>query len=122
MANETNAVDATVSEVPADSPVPAEVARPTAERSDEELAHEIHEFGKQFPEPEMGTNLADARWFEENWRELVRLYSGQIVVVFNGAVVAHGGNALQLQLDVARRLNVHPDRLTVELIYAGPVY
>ena len=53
-----------------------------------------------------------------NFEELVRLYQGQIVVLYNGALVAHGHDPHRLRLDAARKLNVSPDCLTVELVYA----
>jgi hypothetical protein len=117
MSNETNHTTAPESEVPALDPPTADGAKPVVARTGDVL-DELREFARQFPTPERGCNIADARWFTENFEELVRLYRGQIVVVYNGAVVAHGGDAHRLRLDAARKLNVSPDCLTVELVYA----
>jgi hypothetical protein len=81
------------------------------------LAREIVDLEKQFPPPDQDALLADARWFEAHYAQPeLSQYRGSFVAVRNGAVVGHGPNALQLQLDVARRLNVHPESFLVELI------
>ena len=86
-------------------------------RTDEELAHEIIEFEKRYPLPEKGDASADAKWFDECLgKPALTRYGGRFVAVLNGAVVGHGANSLQLQLDVAREFNVHPQRFIVEYI------
>jgi hypothetical protein len=116
MSNEVNHTTATESEVAGADPPAADGAKPAVARTGDVL-DELRDFARQFPTPERGCNIADARWFTENFEELVRLYHGQIVVVYNGAVVAHGHDAHRLELDAARKLNVSPDCLTVELVY-----
>jgi hypothetical protein len=96
-------------------------ARPAPEASaswrDDDLLNEIIELEKQFPVPDVEEIRADARWFQEHWGkpELTR-YCGSYVAVLNGAVVGHGGNAFQLQLDAAKKFNVHPQRFILEFI------
>lgn len=80
------------------------------------LAREIVELEKQFPPPDPDALLADARWFEANYSKELAQYRGEFVAVRNGAVVGHGPDALRLQLEVVRRLNVHPQSFLVELI------
>jgi hypothetical protein len=89
---------------------------PSAPSSDE-LARALHEFGKCHAPADPDAVLADARWFEAHVGkpELTR-YRGEYVVVYDGAVVRHGRDALQVELDAARALNVHPRRLLVEFI------
>lgn len=81
----------------------------------EELARELVELGKQFPPPDLEDIRADARWFMAHWDEF-EPYRGTCVAVLNGAVVGHGWNSQQLQLDVARKFNVHPQRFLLEYI------
>jgi hypothetical protein len=109
MANETIPAVAPVAGVPAAS-------APVVERSYEELAREIIELEKQFPPPDEGDIVAEARWLAENWPALVRAYPGTHVAVLNRAVVGTGENPLQLKLDVARKFNVHPQRFLVESV------
>lgn len=92
-------------------------AQTTPEPTDRELVREIHEFGKQLPPPERGDSREDARWFEEHLGTATfEPYRGNFVAVLNGSVVGHSRHALQLQLDVARKFNVHPHRLIVEYV------
>lgn len=85
--------------------------------SDEELARQIVEFEKQFPPPDTDAILANARWLEAHWgKPELTQYRGFHVAVFGGAVVGHGLNSLQLQLDVARKYNVHPQSFLVEYV------
>jgi hypothetical protein len=90
--------------------------REEARRADLALVHEIAEFEKQFPPPEKGALISEARWFVANASALFEQYRGSFVAIMNDAVVGHGPNALQLQLDVARKYNVHPQSFLVELI------
>ena len=86
-------------------------------RTDEELARELVELENQFDPPERGASSADARWFEANWgAPVLAAYRGTHVAVLNGAIVGHGSNALQLELDVARKFNLHPQRFIVEYV------
>ena len=101
----------------ANAPADLIPAPATTARTLEDLAREIAELGKQLPPPDVNAILADARWFEESWgKPALTQYRGNFVVVFNGAVVAHGIDALQLQLDSAKKLNIHPQRFIVEYI------
>jgi hypothetical protein len=84
---------------------------------DEELAREIIEFEKGRSVPDLEDIRADARWFEDHWgKPELTQYRGSFVAVLNGAVVGHGPNALLLQLETAKRLNVHPQRFILEYI------
>jgi hypothetical protein len=102
----------------ADSPNgAARPAPPEVPRSDHDLADELFEFEKQFPPPETNAILADAKWFDDHWgKPELTQYCGSYVAVLNGAVVGHGPNALQLQLDCAKALHVHPQRFILEYI------
>src|SRR6266511_1758202 len=79
------------------------------------LVDELLELEKQFPAPDEDAVFANARWFEEHLGkpELMQ-YRGTHVAVMNGAVVGHGDNSLQLQLDIARKYKVHPQSFLVE--------
>ena len=99
-----------------DQPAPEEVT-PVTQRTYEDLARELIELEKQFPLPEKGESLADAKWFEERWgKSEFEPYRGMCIAVLNGSVVGQGRNPLQLQLDVARQLKVHPQRFIIEYI------
>jgi hypothetical protein len=74
----------------------------------EELARELSELEKQFPPPERGDLIPDARWYEANAPALYEQYRGMHIAIMNGAVVGHDRNELQLRLDVARKYNIHP--------------
>jgi hypothetical protein len=93
------------------------VPNPTFEPTADDLARALHEFGTGRPAADPEAVRADARWFEAHVGkpELAR-FRGNYVVVYNGAVVRHGRNALLVELEAARALNVHPRRLLVEYI------
>jgi hypothetical protein len=118
MANELT--DRNAAEVGAGGPAgtpPASSAVPAIERSDDELVRELHELGRQFSPPQYGDASADARWFDQCiGTPTFEPYRGSFVAVLNEAVVGHGPNPLQLQLDVARERNVHPHRLIIEYV------
>ena len=64
--------------------------------------------------------LADCRWTQEHWiDEHLSPYRGTHVAVFGGEVVGSGDDATRLQLDLARRLNVHPQRVIVTYVPRG---
>jgi hypothetical protein len=90
---------------------------PTFEPTADDLARALHEFGTGRAAADPEAVLADARWFEAHVGkpELAR-YRGNYVVVYNAAVVRYGRNALLVELEAARALNVHPRRLLVEFI------
>lgn len=90
---------------------------PVAGRTDEELARELVELEKPFAEPDVNAIRADAKWFDDHGgKPALTQYRGSFVAVLNGAVVGHGANALQLQIDVTRKFNVHPQRFIIEYI------
>src|SRR5262245_43902804 len=96
----------------APAPVPS-----VTPRTDADLIREIIELEDQCPPPDTEAIRADARWFQEHWgKPELTQYRGSFVAVFNGAVVGHGDNSHQLRLDTAKKFNVHPCRLIVELI------
>lgn len=93
------------------------VARSGRPPSDEELAREIIEFEMGFPPPDLNEIRADARWFDEHLdKPELAQYCGSFVAVLDGAVIGHGPNALLLQLEAAKRLNVHPQRFILEYV------
>lgn len=87
-------------------------------RADEELLRELLELEKQFPPPEKGACLADARWFEANAAALGEQYRNEHVAIMNGEVVGHDWNELRLQRDVARKYNVHPHSFLVVYLFS----
>ncbi len=101
----------TTSEPPA-APAPAVVPR-----TYEELGRELGELEKQFPPPEKGDDIPDARWYEANASALYEQYLGEHVAILNGAVVGHNWDELQLRIDVARKYNVHPYRALVVYLF-----
>ncbi len=117
MANELNTPTVEASAAgPEPATDPAAPAEAAVERTYDELAREIIELEKQFPPPEESDIVAEARWLTENWPALVRKYRGTHIAVLNRAVVGEGPNPLQLQLDVARKFNVHSQRFLVESV------
>ncbi len=98
----------------AERPEPQEA---TAHRTDQELACELFELEKQFVMPDDHAIRADAQWFDDHLgKPEFEPYRGTHIAVLNGAIVGHGWNALQLQLDVARKYNVHPQRFILEYV------
>ncbi len=96
-------------------PVPEAVA--AVQREYEALIRETIELEQQFPPPDRDDQIADAKWFQERWgKPEFEPYRGTYVVVLNGSVVACGKDELRLRLDVARRLNVNPQRFIIEYI------
>jgi serine/threonine protein kinase len=81
------------------------------------LTREIVEFEKQCSPPDQNAIFADARWFQDHWgKPELTQYRGSFVAVLNGAVVGHGPDALRLQLETAKKFNVHPERFILEYI------
>ena len=88
--------------------------------TDDKLSQQILAFEVGFPPPDEKAILADCRWTQEHWiDDHLAPYRGTHAVVFNGAVVGSGDDSLQLQLDLARKLNVHPQRLVITYIPRG---
>ena len=88
--------------------------KPELTKRIEGTSGELHELEKQFPEPALQEILPDCRWIEENWMspEMAR-YRGTTIAVYNGAIVGHGDDSLQLELDLARKFGVHPARFVI---------
>ena len=87
-------------------------------RTDQERARELIELESQFPPPEEGACIPDARWYEANAAALYEQYKGMHVAILNGAVVGHDWSELQLRLDTARKHNVHPCRVLVVHLFS----
>jgi hypothetical protein len=87
-------------------------------RADEELLRELLELEKQFPPPEKGDDIPDARWFEANEAALYEQYRNEHVAIMNGEVVGHDWNELRLRRDVARKYNVHPQKFLVVYLFS----
>ncbi|MDY3556782.1 hypothetical protein R5W24_005955 [Gemmata sp. JC717] len=88
-------------------------------RDYDELARELEEAGKQFPPPERGDEVPDARWFEANAQALYQQYKGMHVAILNGAVIGAGLDELELRLDVSRKYHIHPDRALVVHLFSA---
>lgn len=85
------------------------------------LAKQVVELEGHYPPPDAEAIKADCRWLQERWgTELLAPYRGTHVAVLNGAIVGSGDNSLQLELDLCRKLGVHPQRLVIEHIPAPP--
>ena len=92
-------------------------ATPVADRTVEQLAAELVELERQSPPPDEDGQIADCRWLQKHWgTATLEPYRGTHVAIYNGEVVGHAENSLQLELDVARRFGIHPQRLVVEYI------
>lgn len=60
---------------------------------------------------------ADARWFQAQQDAMaLEPYRGIHVAVYKGEIVGTGWNWLKLQLELARRFKVHPQRFVIEYI------
>lgn len=83
-------------------------------------AAELIDLEGQFPPPTEAEIAADCRWIEDHWStELLAPYRGTHVAVYNGAVVGSADDSLQLEIDLARRFQVHPQRFVIEYIPPG---
>ncbi len=111
------ATDATTTPPPAANG-PAPHTPDEARRADEELLRELAELEKQFPPPEKGDLIPDARWFEANASALGEQYRNEHVAIMNCEVVGHDWNELRLRRDVARKYNVHPHRFLVVYLFS----
>lgn len=91
-------------------------AAPPAANLDD-LAQELIDFEARFPPPEANAVLADCKWTQDHWiDEQLSPYRGTHVAVFGGLVVGSGDDSLRLQLELAKRLNVHPQRLVITYV------
>lgn len=79
-------------------------------RSIESLSEELVEFEKGMPAPDFAAQNADARWIDEHWQQLLKEFPGTHIAVLDQRVVGHGVNSLELQLNLARQFNIHPER------------
>ena len=88
----------------------------------EELGQEITELEAQSPPPDLDGYLNDCRWLQQQWvtHGALHRYAGTHIAILNGEVVGTGQNSLQLQLDVARKFGVHPQRVLIDYVF-GPV-
>lgn len=83
----------------------------------EELAAEIVRLESQYPPPDEEEIKADCRWLQDHWgTEVLARYSGTHVAVYNGRIVGHADNSLQLELDLTKKFGVHPQRFVIEYI------
>lgn len=117
---ERQAVLARLVALAADPPANGHPASPPAgprpDNSDRAAA-ELVAFEKQFPSPDPNAQLADCRWLQDHWgTPTLEPYRGTHVAVFGGRIVGHGDGSIRFQLDLARALNVHPQRLVVAYI------
>lgn len=88
-----------------------------------QLARTLIELEKQFPPPSEEELLDDCRWFQKHSTSNVLAgYRGTHVAIYQGQVVGFGDNSLQLNVDLARQLGVHPQRLVIEYIPRPSVF
>jgi len=83
----------------------------------DQLATELTALEHHFPPPEAAEIAADCRWFQDQQTNGgLAAYRGMNVAVYQKAIVGTGANSLQLTLDLALALKLHPQRLVVEYI------
>jgi hypothetical protein len=102
---------------PQSVPPPPKAATVSAPSKLEELAQQVVALEAVYPPPGWADISADARWFQE--QQAVggfAPYCGTHVAVYGGKVVGTGENSLQLQIDLARKFGVHPQRFIIEYI------
>jgi hypothetical protein len=107
--------------VPAPAAVSAGSGNPIPQSlpTSEQLAHELVELEAHFPPPDEAAIRADCRWVRDNWGTTVFApYRGTHVAVLDGVIVGHDDNVLQLGIDLARKLGVHPQRFVI--VYIDP--
>jgi hypothetical protein len=94
-------------------PPPAELPPDDTARA----AAELRTFGERFPPPDPGAFLADCRWLQEHWgTPTLEPYRGTHIAILGGQIVGQGDGSLGWELDLARALNVHPQRLLIEYV------
>lgn len=92
-------------------------------RDFDRLAIQLVELEKQYPPPNEQEQLDDCRWFQQHSTSSVLAgYRGTHVAIYQGQVVGSGDNSLQLNIDLARQLGVHPQRLVIEYLPRPSVF
>jgi hypothetical protein len=86
----------------------------------ETLNSERKELAKSKSLPNVNDQLADIRWFECHRNDpQIQDHRGDYVAILNGQVVGAGGDPLKLEVDCAKRFDIHPARLLVEWVDDG---
>ncbi len=83
----------------------------------ERLAAELVELERRYPPPSQHDIVADCRWFQDHLgTPAFAPYRGTHVAIYQGTVVGSGDNSLQLELDLARKFGIHPQRFVIGYI------
>ena len=85
----------------------------------ESIAEELELYSSTCHPPKLEQIKADCRWAQAQIAAgAFRLYQGSHVLILDRKVIAHGPNALLLQLEAARDKDLHPDRFVI--VYVEP--
>lgn len=115
--DERRAVLARLVALAADPPANGRPEPPTATPPSDRPVEQLIAAEKEYPQPVWEDILADARWYQALWKtEAIEQYRGTHVLVYDGAVVANGNDTVRLQIEMARKYNVHPQRFILEYI------
>lgn len=81
---------------------------------------ELRALEAQFPEPPLDEVMAEVKWLDERMRDVARgadwPYWDQYVAIYGQQVVGAGDDMLQLEIDTARKLGVHPGRVFITYV------
>jgi len=92
-------------------------SRATIPTSLDRAVFELIELEKHFPPPDQRAIVADCQWLQDHWgKPVLTAYRGTHVAILNGEVVGHADDSIRLEIDLARKFNVHPQRLVIEYI------
>jgi hypothetical protein len=92
----------------------------TKELTFEELRRELEAYGQNYPVPDWKDGLPDFRWFQAHrYDPEIQAHRGDYVAIFDGKVIGADENSLKLELECAKRLQVHPARIRVEWVDDG---
>jgi hypothetical protein len=109
-----------MSTTPARTPpaaAPAPPAAPVALTGAQLVSYLVELERQPMPADTLVSQRASAKWVDDHWITAeLEPYRGEMVAVLDGAVVAHGADPHQLELDVVRRFGVHPARMVIVYI------
>ena len=86
-----------------------------------EQQRQLRELGAQHPAPTREEVMPDWKWVNARLTEHVfdtpYPVSNKYIAVYNQQIVGSGDDQLQLRLDVARKLGLHPERLVITFVF-----
>lgn len=99
--------------------VAAEEVKLVDDRTIKELCREIIELESRSPLPDYDAWVADAKWLQAHQgTPEFEPYRGTHIAILREAIVGRAWNCLQLELDIARKYNVHPRQVLI--VYVPP--